>query len=725
MDFSSFLTSLGTSFVIFVVLMMFFTWLSRKPVNQVVYFPSRILRGLEPWEGGRRSRSPVAWIREAFAASEADIVASAGVDAAVYLIFLSSVLGIFVLSGLLLLPVLLPIAATDHAYKSLAESNSNATFNNLDKLAMGNVHAKSSRLWAFLLANYWVSFVTFYVLWKSYKHVSDLRAATRSSQAVRPEDYAVLVRDIPADLQGQSRKEQVDSYFRALHPDTFYKSMVVTDNKQANKIWEELEGYKKKLARAEVVFAESKTTNNPEGTRPNNKTGFLGLIGEKVDTINYCNEKINELAAKLEIEQKETLKDKQQAAALVFFSSRPAAVSASQTLHAQMVDTWIVTEAPEPRQLIWKNLTKKFYERQIWQYGVYGIVFLTVVFYMIPIAAVSAFTTLQNLRKYLPFLKVIVNQKAVKTILEAYLPQLALIIFLALLPALLLFLSKAEGIPSQGHVIRAASGKYFYFIVFNVFLGVTIGGTLFRSLKIITKQPKKIVNLLADSLPPNATFFVTYVALQFFVGYGLELSRLVPLIIFHLKKKYLCKTEAEVKEAWAPGDFGYATRVPSNMLIMIVVFCYSVISPIIIPFGVVYFGLGWLIARNQALNVYVPSYESYGRMWPHMHSRIVASLIIFQVLMFGYLGLKKFYYAPLMLPLIILSFIFAYICNKRFYQSFSNTPLEMAYKDATKEIPNLDSVYAAYIPPCLKPEKPDDVEHYEDAKANVSRTSSV
>ncbi|PKU69353.1 CSC1-like protein ERD4 [Dendrobium catenatum] len=725
MDFSSFLTSLGTSFVIFVVLMLFFTWLSRKPGNQVVYFPSRILRGLEPWEGARRSRSPVAWIREAFAATEADIVASAGVDAAVYLIFLSSVLGIFVLSGLLLLPVLLPIAVTDHAYKSLLETNSNSTFNNLDKLAMGNVHAKSSRLWAFLLANYWVSFVTFYVLWKSYKHVSDLRAATRSSQAVRPEDYAVLVRDIPADLQGQSRKEQVDSYFRALHPDTFYKSMVVTDNKQANKIWEELEGYKKKLARADVVFAESKTTSNPEGTRPNNKTGFLGLIGEKVDTINYCNEKINELAAKLEIEQKETLKDKQQAAALVFFTSRAAAVSASQTLHAQMVDTWTVTEAPEPRQLIWKNLTKKFFERQIWQYVVYGIVFLTVVFYMIPIAAISAFTTLQNLRKYLPFLKVIINQKAVKTILEAYLPQLALIIFLALLPALLLFLSKAEGIPSQGHVIRAASGKYFYFIVFNVFLGVTIGGTLFASLKIITKTPKKIVNLLADSLPPNATFFVTYVALQFFVGYGLELSRLVPLIIFHLKKKYLCKTEAEVKEAWAPGDFGYATRVPSNMLIMMVVFCYSVISPIIIPFGAVYFGLGWLIARNQALNVYVPSYESYGRMWPHIHSRIVASLIIFQVLMFGYLGLKKFYYAPLMIPLIILSFIFAYTCNKRFYQSFFNTPLETAYKD-TKETPNLDSVYAAYIPPCLKPEKPDDVvENYEDEKTNVSRTSSV
>lgn len=87
---------------------------------------------------------------------------------------------------------------------------------------------------------------------------------------------------------------------------------------------------------------------------------------------------------------------------------------------------------------------------------------------------------------------------------------------------------------------------------------------------------------------------------RFFVGYGLELSRIVPLIIFHLKRRYLCKTETEVREAWAPCDFGYATRIPIDMLIITIVLCYSVIAPIIIPFGVMYFGLGWLIARNQA-----------------------------------------------------------------------------------------------------------------------------
>ena len=77
------------------------------------------------------------------------------------------------------------------------------------------------------------------------------------------------------------------------------------------------------------------------------------------------------------------------------------------------------------------------------------------------------------------------------------------------------------------------------------------------------------------------------------------MSRIIPLIAYHIKRKFLCKTEAELKAAWFPGDLGYATRVPGDMLVVTIVLSYSVIAPMIIPFGVMYFGLGWLILRNQ------------------------------------------------------------------------------------------------------------------------------
>ncbi|KAH6793140.1 Early-responsive to dehydration stress protein [Perilla frutescens var. hirtella] len=723
MDFSSFLTSLGTSFVLFLVLMFLFTWLSRRPGNHVVYYPNRILKGLEPYEGVRVTRNPFAWIREAVSSTEAEVIRFSGVDTAVYFVYLTTVVGILVLSGVILLPVLLPIAYTAPTVMKANETTSEGTFNELDKLSMGHVGEKSPRLWVFLAATYWVSFVTYYLLWKAYKHVSNLRAEALMSPEVKNEQFAVLVRDIPSLPQGQTRKEQVDSYFRAIYPDTYYRSMVVTDNKEVNKIYEELEGYRKKLARAEAIYAESKGTASPEGTRPTAKTGFLGLVGKKVDAIEYYDEKIRELIPKLESEQKATLKDKQQSAAVIFFNNRVTAAAASQSLHDTMVDNWTVIDAPEARQLLWTNLSKNFYERLIRQYLIYFIVFLTIFFYMIPIGLISALTTLANLKKLLPFLKPLLDQAIVRTVLGAYLPQLALIIFLALLPSFLLFLSKAEGIPSLSHAQRAASGKYFYFSVLNVFIGVTVAHSLFDTLKEIEKKPNSAVPLLAESLPGSATFFLTFVALKFFVGYGLELSRIVPLIIFHLKKKYLCKTEVEVKEAWSPGDLGYGTRFPNDMLILTIVLCYSVIAPIIILFGLLYFGLGWLVLRNQVLKVYVPSYESYGRMWPHMYNRIMASMVLYQLTMVGYLAAKKFFYTALLIPLPILSFLFVYFCTTKYYRFFQSTALDVACREL-KETPNLEGVFRSFIPPSLSSEKGDE-DQFEDALSQVSRSGSV
>ena len=65
------------------------------------------------------------------------------------------------------------------------------------------------------------------------------------------------------------------------------------------------------------------------------------------------------------------------------------------------------------------------------------------------------------------------NVDAIKSVLDAFLPQLALIIFSTLLLKILSFLSKAEGILLESHVVRAASGKYFYFSVWCFHWSVT------------------------------------------------------------------------------------------------------------------------------------------------------------------------------------------------------------------------------------------------------------
>ncbi|KAL8138399.1 hypothetical protein V2J09_004400 [Rumex salicifolius] len=659
------------------------------------------------------TRNPFSWLKEAISSNESHITAIFGVDTAVYFVFLSTVLKIMVVSSVILLPLLLPLAATD---TGTSTTTSIGTFNELDKLSVGHVQENSPRLWGFAVGVYWVSVASYYFLWKAYIHVSELRASALTGEA-KVEQFAVVVRDIPPLPQGLTRKEQVDSYFTAMYPHTFYRSILLNDNTKVEKIWEELEGCKKKLRRAEAVYAQSKT-------KLTSSIGFLGLIGDKVDTIDYMTNKIAELTSTIETERKHTIRDKKLNSAVVFFTYRVTGAAAAQSLHARMADRWTVISAPEPRQLIWSSLSLNFYARQARQCVVYAVVALTILFYMIPIGLISALTTLENLVKLMPLFKPLVDVGVLRTVLEAYLPHLALIVFLSLLPKLLMHLSKTEGIISISHATRAASGKYFYFTVLNVFIGVTIGGTLFSTSNTIENNPNNIIDVLASSLPSNAMFFLIFVALKFFVGYGLELSRLVPLIIYHLKRKYICKTEEDLREAWSPGGVGYATRFPGDMLVLTLVLCYSVIAPLIIPFGVAYFGLGWLVLRNQVLKVYVPSYESNGRMWPHIHTRVVGALMLYQLTMLGYFGVKKFHYTPILIPLPIITLIFALVCKDKFYRFFQNTALEVVCSNELREAPNMDQVFQSFIPPCLlQLHEKQEEDEFEDATFAFSRSS--
>ena len=141
-----------------------------------------------------------------------------------------SVFLILLVSGAVLLPVLLPVAITDKGVKSNSSTTSNGTFSELDKLSMGNITQKSPRLWAFFLCTYWISCVSLVILWWAYKHVAYLRSEALKAPEVKPEQFAVVVRDIPPPPEGQTRKQQVDSYFKNIYPETYYRSMIVTDN---------------------------------------------------------------------------------------------------------------------------------------------------------------------------------------------------------------------------------------------------------------------------------------------------------------------------------------------------------------------------------------------------------------------------------------------------------------------------------------------------------------
>lgn len=108
-----------------------------------------------------------------------------------------------------------------------------------------------------------------------------------------------------------------------------------------------------------------------------------------------------------------------------------------------------------------------------------------------------------------------------------------------------------------------------------------------------------------------------------------------------------------------------------------------------------------------------------------MHLRVVSALLLYQVTMLGYFGIKKFIYTPILIPLPIISLIFAFVCNKKFYRSFEHPALEIV-AGKLKEAPAMEQVFRSFIPPSLQiSADKEDEDQFEDASAAFSRSTSL
>lgn len=101
------------------------------------------------------------------------------------------------------------------------------------------------------------------------------------------------------------------------------------------------------------------------------------------------------------------------------------------------------------------------------------------------------------------------------------------------------------------------------------------------------------------SIPMKATFFITYIMVDGWAGVAGEILRLKPLIIYHLKNFFLVKTEKDREEAMDPGTIGFNTGEPQIQLYFLLGLVYAVVSPILLPFIVVFFGLAYVVYRHQ------------------------------------------------------------------------------------------------------------------------------
>ena len=130
------------------------------------------------------------------------------------------------------------------------------------------------------------------------------------------------------------------------------------------------------------------------------------------------------------------------------------------------------------------------------------------------------------------------------------------------------------------------------------------------------------------AIPMKATFFITYIMVDGWAGVAAEIFRLVPLIIYHLKNVFLVKTEKDREEAMDPGSLAWPITEPRLQLYFLLGLVYSTVTPILLPFIIVFFAFAYLVFRHQVTSFFLSKGYSFELYTYKMNLCHVAPLVI-------------------------------------------------------------------------------------------------
>ncbi|KAL4653832.1 hypothetical protein ACB092_01G334500 [Castanea dentata] len=694
---SALLTSVGINLALCFLFFTLYSILRKQPGNVNVYAPRLVAEGKAQQRGrfNLESLLPTAgWVKKAWQPSEDELLSIVGFDAVVFMRIITFSLKVFSVAGVLGVFILLPI---NYVGTQLSEDSSDLSKKSLDSFSISNVNDGSNRLWIHFCAAYVFTGVVCYLLYYEYNYISSKRIAYFYSSRPQPHQFTILVRGIPIP-SGSTCSETVESFFIENHPSTYLSHSVVRRTSKLQGLISDAEKLYRRLARLKLKNHTSQRFG---------RDGFLGIFGRKVDLLDHYEKKLEDVEHNVRLEQS-SLAGKEVSAAFVSFKSQ---LGAAVALHIQQginPTEWITERAPEPHDVHWPFFSSSYLKRWICTLLVFAACAALTILFLIPVVIVQSLTNLDQLETWFPFLQGILSLTVVSQVITGYLPSLILSTFLSFVPPIMIIFSSMQGYISHSQIEKSACIKVLWFTIWNIFFANVLSGTALYQVSVFL-EPQKIPSVLAEAVPAQASFFIAYVVTSGWTSISSELFRSTPLLCNFFKRVFSGKDDDEFEVP----SISYHSIIPKIIFFGLLGITYFFLSPLILPFLLVYYCMGYIIYRNQLLNVYEPKYEAGGRFWPIVHDSTIFSLVLMHIIAIGIFGLKKLPLASsLIVPLPILTLLFHEYCQKRFLPIFKAYPNECLVKKDKENLndPTITEFYeklvTAYRDPVLSMQYP-------------------
>ena len=413
----------------------------------------------------------------------------------------------------------------------------------------------------------------------------------------------------------------------------------------------------------------------------------LPLIGKKVDTIYYCRREVARLNAEIEKDQSDPDKYPLMNSAFIQFNHQAAAHMACQSLshHVPKNMSPRMVEV-SPQDVLWNNLSVKWWERYSRTFLVFASIVALTFLYLIPVTFSSAISQISTLQKYSWLAWITKLPPKVVAGLTGVLPQLLLGLCLLLVPLIIRLLASFQGMPTGASVELSIQVYFFFFLFIQVFLVVSLSSGIFSILTEVTQNPTKITELLAKYLPGASNFFFSYLILQ---ALSISAGQLVQLL--HL---FLWFIVAPINDSTARQKFHRQVSLPFNQggtLFPIytnfacIGLIYSIISPIIMIFNLITFGLFWVAHRYNALLVYQYRNDTGGLLFPKAINQLFTGLYVMDLCMIGLFFIRKdangklacVPQAVIMIVVMVATALYQILLNQAFAPMFEYMPITL------------------------------------------------
>ncbi|PIL22331.1 hypothetical protein GSI_15019 [Ganoderma sinense ZZ0214-1] len=296
----------------------------------------------------------------------------------------------------------------------------------------------------------------------------------------------------------------------------------------------------------------------------------------------------------------------------------------------------LVTMAPSYEDLDWTRLMKpmfrvEFVKDWVVELGVWAFT----IFWVFPVSFFVGLVNIQNLSTLWPgLLDFLQTHQWEEELLQSFVPTVLVALLSLLIPLLLLLIAKrAHTIATLSTLHDRIMTRYYKFLVVNVLVFFCVGTVALQSFLLSFKSvaSSKVVNVIAQSFPVAAPFYVGWFIFTTAMHGGLELALFgVSPLSYYL--------DLDSQPVLASTD----DWLPNHVLVMHVLLVFALLNPLVIPFALVYFSVERTVVKNQLLHVYAKNYEGNGqKLLIRMVRYSLDGLILAQVVFLAYMVVNE------------------------------------------------------------------------------------